>query len=822
MSASWQLLPRFRSPSGHKRGRVGVAATALVLGTLVTGPMSLGAAPVAAVSIAAPVGLSPNSDDGSPASQAALTDIQLTWAPVAGATSYEIAVSDSPGFDPSVLTGSSTTASWSVPASVPAGDYVWRVRAVVADGAGEWSGTAAFTRSWESSPANVRVLSSENVPTVAWDALPGASFYEVEFSDSPYDESTDVMQALDDDDRFTCFTQHPYIAPYGTASGKESLPGDEAACSFTALSEDPRYAAKQKAETACDKAYADATAALVATGGVVNNSALLQQRVTCYATALDTFTKTNPLSAKKFFPLKDENGKSLPWYVRVRGRNGTVTDTKTPFAAPAVDCTGVWASAGGNLDSTENRVTVPVPSAVPKYLAVPECSSWAPAASFFVTMSNWARDITTPVVGQEAQPNVGASFSTTPLLRWTDAGDVAKYRVYLGRTRDLRSSDHVWETTATSLLPYGTLPDARRLYWGVQACGYKSCGPISAASSFTKYATSPVSAASAVSTAVDLDLSWHTQTDLTRVDDTLPRTDSEARSYQVQLDPVGSGWAKPARDVLVDASRRLTDGPDISRTTLSLAELPDNTYVWRVRAIDESGFTYPWSVGKSFLRDVSIPTAAVSTASGFTQSAPLTVTFSEPVVDADIDVRLAGAATRVAGTVTGSGTTVWTFTPKTPWVTGQSYDVTVSGGRDPGGNLAAAAKTTLRSWTMADSASAAVSASGPRGTWVSLSASDAVGKSYLVTSGRARLSAVVVGRSLLVYACKGPKAGIATIVLDQKASATVDLYRAYSGCGIVWRNAGVSGRHTVTVVATGRKNARSAGTRVSLDAIRTR
>ena len=756
MSVFGFYLPLHRRT--RRRTRTGLAVLALLVGAVVA---PLGAR---AAVLPGPSALAPNADAGS---AAAVSDVLLTWSPVPGAVSYEIQVSDSSGFDPYVLAGTSSRATWALPAAVPAGDYVWRVRALAAKGVGDWSAPASFTHGWDNAPANLRVVSSVGVPSVAWDAIPGASFYEVEYSTTPYsDTDPTVMQAKTDANRFTCFTQHPFLAPYGTATGTEKLPGDEKTCTFAGGSEDPRVTAIHTAWADCDKAYRKGVddenhaAATATPPRAADVTALDAALLLCKNEAVKAQVNVDPMSFARFFPLKaapvytpgvqpvdPATNADLPWYVRVRGRNGSVDATKSPFAAPAISCTGVWHTAGGVKDPATGAVTVPVPSAVPSYLAVPECSTWSAPIGFYVTGGGWARSLAgVAVTGARIQ--TGSTLTpSTPIFSWQPVAGAAKYRVYLSRTRDLRSADHVWETMSSNgLAPYGTLPDARRLYWGVQACGWETCGPVGTVLSFTKTASSAVAAQQVDATPVDVAFAWHTQG---------AGDDSEATSYQVQADLVGTSWTKPALDVTVDAARAAGETTEVSRTTVPLAGLGDGTYVWRVRAVDESGFGYPWSTGMTFLRDVSAPKASITTKSGFAQGAPLTVSFTEPVTGVALSVTANGV--RVAGTITGSGTAAWTFTPRSPWVTAQAYTVAVTGARDGGGNVAPPVTASLRTAGLADAGTVALAPS-PRVAklWRARSASDAVGKSYLFTLQRAALSTRVAGTKVALYACRSP------------------------------------------------------------------
>ncbi|RKS77767.1 hypothetical protein CLV35_1465 [Motilibacter peucedani] len=777
---------------------VTLSAVLAVVGGVAVGVPSAGAA-----SAPAPV---PTATGGT-----GLTDTALTWGAVPGAVGYEVQVANTPDFDDKVLSGTAATTAWPVPTTVPAGDYDWRVRATTADGPGAWSDTETFTRSWDSAPSGTRVLQAADTPTVAWDPLPGASFYEVEFSSEPYDQNPSAMEGREDDRRWTCYTQHTVLSPYGAAAGTERLPGDEGNCTFASAGEDPRLETLRKDYDACDAQVTDAA-------GVTSPAYL-----TCRRAAVDKANATSPMAAHKFFPLVDlGTGTPLPWYWRVRGRNGSPDTTASPFDPAALSCTGVWNGAGGTRDS-QGKVTMPIPSSVPKYAPTPECGSWSAVGSFFVQPTPADEVVTASVTGAGVSPlGASGSLTATPYFSWAPVDGAAKYRVYVSRTRDLRSADHVWETNGTSLSPYGSLADAPRLYWGVQACGWRICGQVTPMS-FVKRATSPVKAQSLDATPAQWTLHWRTQSDSRAADAVVPATDSEAKAYQVQValnGTAGPDWSKPAVDTTVDRVGLPGEPLTTSRASIDVSSLADGSYSWRVRALDEGGGAYPWSLGEPVYRDVSVPKAVVATTAGFAQTAPLAVSFTEPVVKASVTVTAAGRA--VAGTVGGSGTSSWTFTPAKPWVTGQSYVLTATGGSDPAGNVAAPVTATLRAATTADAGTPALSAGRASKAWRSRTASDAVGKSFLVTSGKASLATTVVGTNVAVYACRSPRGGTVRIALDRKQVAVVDLYRGWSGCGLVWSKATKSGAHAVSLTALAAKDRRSAGTVVGIDAVTTR
>ena len=113
--------------------------------------------------------------------------------------------------------------------------------------------------------------------------------------------------------------------------------------------------------------------------------------------------------------------------------------------------------------------------------------------------------------------------------------------------------------------------------------------------------------------------------------------------------------------------------------------------------------------------------------------------------------------------------------------------------------------------------------------WSKRRATDAVGGDYdstsFVASGdtgsRPSGVASVKGSAVTIVGCKGPDAGKVAIVLDGETVQTVDLYQSYTACGKkVYSRYLSGGAHTIKVVPTGTRNARSSGNRVSIDAIK--
>lgn len=125
---------------------------------------------------------------------------QLVWAPVSGATSYEVAVGTDPNLSSSTsYTTKTTSYAFGTPQSQAT--YYWRVRALLGSGqATEWSGTRSYDVLPLDQPALVSPANSpDTVVTdvvLAWSPIPGASKYEVRVSnDSSFGAGNVVAQA---------------------------------------------------------------------------------------------------------------------------------------------------------------------------------------------------------------------------------------------------------------------------------------------------------------------------------------------------------------------------------------------------------------------------------------------------------------------------------------------------------------------------------------------------------------------------------------------------------------------------------------------------
>ncbi|MEO6712239.1 MAG: hypothetical protein ABIM89_02285, partial [Mycobacteriales bacterium] len=171
-----------RSPRGAWNGR----AAGRVLTVLAALLLSLTAIAPAQAAPAAPlVNLSATS---TPASG----DVVLAWYPVAGATQYKAEISNSSSFSVTYYTTALTSALTATPIDpVPPGTWYWRVAAVDAQGASEWTVAPSFSRSATAGPTGLTpgatgaaTLHYPTATVFSWNPIADAESYTVEWSTS--------------------------------------------------------------------------------------------------------------------------------------------------------------------------------------------------------------------------------------------------------------------------------------------------------------------------------------------------------------------------------------------------------------------------------------------------------------------------------------------------------------------------------------------------------------------------------------------------------------------------------------------------------------
>jgi hypothetical protein len=726
------------------------------------------AAPAAAVTApAAPTGLAPNQ------SATALKDLELTWAAVPGATSYDVRVfAGDSGPDDEAATVSTYSAPvnrWTAPVNLPRDTYFWQVRARRGAASGPWSGTARFVRGWTAaptSPTTTAHVDGSPLPTLSWSEVPDASFYEVEISDYPFDSSGEVQTGTNRS--WTYYTAHTTFAPYGVAAGPDND---------------------------------------VAPG--TSNGAV----------AVDSAGDATPLSIGTKFKL----GKTYYW--RVRGRDGSVDATTTPFRAPAQGCTGVWSESDNTIsdngtpaDPSDDTVTVPLPAKAPTYKGTPDCSQWVVGQGFVPTVTSLSPSRPSAPTGLAVGQALGGGTSTgddvtvtdSPSFSWSPVPGAIKYRVTLSRASDLSEADVTWETEASTLTPVSSLALGNAgAYWSVQACtANRLCSLTGAVRHVRKVPATTVAPVSFTQDGHSVVATWTTQ----RQGTGQPAPQAGADHYRLQVvDSSGTPVQLGAADSVV--TDRVADPaqPGTSHWSLPTSGLAEGSYRFRVRAVDVTGRSLPWSpLSARTVVDRAAPTVRLSDGSGVSGRTPVTLVLSEPVTGATAaTLAVQDGRGKVAGTLSWQSPTTARFTPTGPWLTG-GYLRAWSSGRavDRAGKPLTATGTSVRAAQTADSAGTAIAFTRGDGPWVTHTASDAVGRSYrsttdsAATAARASASVLVYGASVTVGVCKSPTSGSAVVFVDGRYLRTVSLYRSWTGCDTGIAVAGLAkGLHRVTVAA---------------------
>lgn len=502
--------------------------------------------------------------------------------------------------------------------------------------------------------------------------------------------------------------------------------------------------------------------------------------------------------------------------VRVRGRDGTVDDRDTPFAQPANTCTGVWQSVIGS-GFTGN---------------VPECTGWSNTISGLeLNTSVNEPGLPTGLTTTDANSTCDAAdaCTDTPVMSWDQDPDAAVYRVYLSRDRSGNDVDRLYDNIVGTNFQMSDTTPSRELpwYWRVQACGLGGdadmCGPVSAPSSFTvSNKALKIAGASPVSGDSDVRNRY--------VDFTIPneivQSDHNAKAFRIQISSKADFSSVVKTDTVDQRAGNAT------QTTYRWDGASDGTYYWRYRAIDQTGLTSPWTESSNlkFTVNASIPKVSIKTSNGWGLKDSITLTSDKSLSGANsntMGVQLKGGA-RLNGKIVQQSSTKWTFTPKSKWIPNASYvpyveaSVTASNGK-----VAVGDDVARRPSGMVDSKTSSMKKVNGDFSWKTLSASDAVGKSYVSTKHKKssnnvpKVSVKFGGTSVAVYACKNSASGFADVYVDGKMLKSINLYRPTSKCSQVWQQGGLKNKiHTIEIKVSGKKSADSSGTYVGVDAVK--
>lgn len=681
-------------------------------------------------------------------------DVELTWAPVSGATSYDIQILNDDDPDLAVvLAGSSPIARWTPPVQLPDAQYRWRVRTTTAAGTSGWSAMATLTRGWEQAVTGLTAVNG-TVPTLSWNALPDASFYEVEINRRSF-----RSPQYDRKHSFVCWTAENTYTPYGvsvTSTAFATAPGNMNACALAAAS---------------------------------------------------------PSVGDPMSDLIDGD----TYYWRVRGRDGTVDPTTTPFTDPGAPCLHPWLDSGitvANDGSGGTGVTVPIGETAPDTVGAPDCSDWSAESTFVPTRTSWNPGPAAAPTGLVASPLASGSTSVVtgdPTFSWDPVPDAVFYRLYVSRDRQIGSLDLAASTQATQLTPAAGLGlTSTTQYWAVQACSVTAlndtngtddnqidCGDISAITPISQVTTNPAAPQSLSAQNGYLLATW-----TTGLADRAP-----AKAYDVALRNVETG------DESVVRTDRVASNINSGTSTLVLpsAGLAEGGYAFRVRPVAEYDRYTSWSgLSGTAVVDKAAPTVRLASAAGFGERTPVLLTFSEPVTNVSSSTLGVTMSTgsHVPGSVSFVSGNTWKFTPSSAWVIGSYLRPWTTSVTDRADKVATVVGYSVRATTTADSNGSALHWVSGDSSWSTHSASDAYGHSYrstvdkAATSKRAAATAKAYGSKVTVGYCKSPTSGTLRVYVDGTLKTTISQYRSWTGCGSTTTVSGLStGLHTVLLQA---------------------
>ncbi|HKG52110.1 MAG TPA: hypothetical protein VKB14_16895 [Actinomycetales bacterium] len=734
------------SRRGTRVAALGAAAAVIFAGLAVSSPGSALALPA----LGAPALDSLSPDDGVIAEK----NLELTWQPVEGATSYTIQILDDDNEDLAVIEqGTSNFNRWTAPVQLPHGEYRWRVRAQRGTVAGAWTDMATLVRGWED---QVSGLSAKGglVPTFTWQPLPDASFYEIEVNRRPFTDGNYSRS-----DSFVCYTQQTTFSPYAVSLGAsfDKAPGDMSSCAATSASK----------AVATDQQYAIGDTYYWRVRG---RDGAYDERPTAFPASPGACVR--------------------PWVasgITVDSEGAVTVDlpVQAPTATAAPECSA-W-STPETFTSTWGGVTIgDIPA--PENLAAG------------------------PLMGTGS-----TRVTADPTFSWDPSPAALKYRFYLSRDRLINSVDLAAETEATSLTPVAGLGlTSTNRYWAVQACGVRTtaatdtkdpatdndCGDISEPQPISQVTANPTAPTEFTSEDGYLLAAWHTYSEL----DGVPAR-SQARGFDVALKNLDTGTETVTR---TDRVAFNGDGAT-SSYVLPSAGLAEGTYAFRIRTVNQAGRVTAWSrPSPSEVVDRSNPTVKLASGSGVNGRTPVTLTFSEPVTGAtSATVGVRDGMGKVTGSVTVLSPTSARFTPSSPWMTGGYLSAwTAAGVKDRAAKSVSVISTAWRTRTTADSADAAITFTRGDRDWTTRTASGALGRSYrstvdsASTAQRATASVLVYGTSIAVGVCKSPDSGSLWVDVDGKVLKKVSLYRSWTGCDASVSVSGLSkAPHRIKLIA---------------------
>ncbi len=784
-----------------------------------------------------------------------LKDVVLSWAPVLGATAYNVQVgTDEQWSDTPTYTATSVGSRLTLPTWLPHASYVWRVAATAKGATSRWSTNGTFTKGWldrpdaQSPSAGERVI---GVPNFRWSALADASSYELQVSTCPtFNESQSGPNPYP-----PCNPPSPTaVAAPGTVDNNPTQDQQQPIVEtcFTSHTEyTPFIEQAQHAEDNPGECYFD----------IIRNGYPLYWRVRGldkYAgTASDVDTTPASSAGISHLPAPTDGKPDARITSTCPGPGPSASPSSSPSAS---------ASPSGS-PSPSPSATGPTPgSCTPTHEG--ERSAWSVTRTFDVTIQVSDTDYnflpkvqTKPLPAGICADRVCSDF---PTISWDGVRGASSYRVYVSLDASYSNIQRVVDTYGTQWTPTDTFKEnnaGQAYYYVVQPCSRVSgandpnskggCGAVTSDPPSFRKASAAQSVISPSDATITNDrqitFSWRDYADSLKATNGDRRIEASAYRLQVTTaaDPDFNGT--PIEDVVVDgalcapvsgaaitdkrtqtavqactgsASYQRADTDVVTHTSDAVA-YPDGDLLWRVQVVDPSGRKLRWSTVRTLTIDTVHPTVTMTPASNISVTQPLTVQFSEPVIGLTPATLSLTPRAPVLFTQSDSRTVV--LTPTAPLALAARYTLNVARTiTDLAGNDVQGSAPSATVNRRADDPSPAIAYGGAWSTYASSNAYNrGIHRSVPTRSAQTSATVTTYGTGALVIGCMTPSNGIMDVYVDGKLMVRRDTYRSYSGCGIyLARVTGLApGMHRVQVRGTGLKGSRARGTAVAVDAI---
>jgi hypothetical protein len=419
-----------------------------------------------------------------------VVDPQFSWATIPGATSYQVEINSSPSFPPGSdwccsdkVLGNSLTPTQFLPNETT---LYWRMRALDSAGdAGQWNTGQPFTESFDQLNPTIPNLTLRDVngnglasgagtqtPIVTWDAVPGASSYEVQVTPHQtlgcdWSSASIVLDVTTATTAWTPFASGKRIGPsawpsfeggdkpYPPSSGS---PGVSYCLRVAARRDDAATGGSQIVSDWTQLGGTNAAAFVFlpeSTSGTLTPTPASAYVLPGPAASSPTVTST-PLFTWNAVP-------GAAGYYVVVSRDACFTDvvdvgfTRVTAYAPRI------ANKAPYADETDSYYYAIVPAANADGSGVftdPECMSGSEDNPQAFTKSSTPSSLVAPVGG--------ASATTDPTFSWTSAQGARNYTLQIDTDPSFSTPLLQVTTDSTSYTVESTLP-AGNLYWRVRA-----------------------------------------------------------------------------------------------------------------------------------------------------------------------------------------------------------------------------------------------------------------------------------------------------------------------------------------------------------------